>query len=129
MKKTIMYLLFTVTLAFYGCGTQTTIEDINEMYFDISILVDELGETTALTEKEVYKNIREECKKVLEDVNNIKGNDDIKTKLQEVCNNINESCKYGYDTDINVSTEGWNKSTEYYQQAYDTLEEIKEILE
>ena len=46
MKKTIMYLLFTVTLAFYGCGTQTTIEDINEMYFDISILVDELGETT-----------------------------------------------------------------------------------
>ena len=32
-----MYLLFTVTLAFYGCGTQTTIEDINEMYFDIAL--------------------------------------------------------------------------------------------
>ncbi len=129
MKKIIMYLLFTTTLVFYGCGAQTTIEDINEMYFDISILVDELGETTALTEKEVYKSIREECKKISDDVSNIKGNDDIKIKLQEVCNNINESCKYGYETNINISNEGWEKSTEYYQQAYDKLEEVKEVLE
>lgn len=128
MKKIIMYLLLVTTLGFYGCGAETTIEEINEIYFDISVLVDELGDTTAFTEKEVYKNMREECKSISNNISNIKGNDDIKIKLQEICNNVNEACKYGYETDINVSADGWEKGTEYYQQAYDTLEEVKEIL-
>lgn len=129
MKKLFVCLFLGITLAFCGCGSETSMEEINELYYDISILVDELGETTAITEKDVYKEIREESKEALTNVENIKGHDEIKSKLEEICKNINESCKYGYETDINISKDEWDKSTEYYNKAYDTLEEVENMLD
>ena len=128
MKKLFVCLLLGITLAFCGCRSETSTEEIKELCYDISILVDELGSTTALTDKKVYKEIREEAKETLIKVEKIKGNDEIKAKMKDICKNVNESCKYGYETDINVSSDKWDKSNEYYNKADEILEEIENMI-
>lgn len=129
MKKLFnLSLLIIIALSLISCG-ETSKEDIKELYYDASSLVDELGSTTAFSDKEVFRELREEADDFKEEVNEVRGHKEIKSKLLDIYDNINESCKYSIDMDINSEDNNWNNSVEHYEKASDILEEVNKLLE
>lgn len=73
MKKLFnLSLLIIMALSLISCS-ETSKEDIKELYNDASILVDELGSTTAFSDKEVFRELQEESEDFKEEVNGIRG--------------------------------------------------------
>mgnify|MGYP001059339485 FL=1 len=129
MKKLFnLSLLIIIALSLISCG-ETSKEDIKELYCDASSLVDELGSTTAFSDKEVFRELQEEADDFKEEVNEVRGHKEIKSKLLDIYDNINESCKYSIDMDINSEDNNWNNSVEHYEKASDILEEVNKLLE
>ena len=129
MKKLFnLSLLIIIALSLISCG-ETSKEDIKELYYDASSLVDELGSTTAFSDKEVFRELREEADDFKEEVNEVRGHKEIKSKLLDIYDNINESCKYSIDMDINSEDNNLNNSVEHYEKASDILEEVNKLLE
>lgn len=129
MKKLFnLSLLIIIALSLISCG-ETSKEDIKELYYDASSLVDELGSTTAFSDKEVFRELQEEADDFKEEVNEVRGHKEIKSKLLDIYDNINESCKYSIDMDINSEDNNWNNSVEHYEKASDILEEVNKLLE
>ena len=129
MKKLFnLSLLIIMALSLISCS-ETSKEDIKELYNDASILVDELGSTTAFSDKEVFRELQEESEDFKEEVNGIRGHKEIKSKLLDIYDNINESCKYSIEMDINSEDDNWNSSVEHYEKASDILEEVNKLLE
>ena len=129
MKKLFnLSLLIIIALSLISCG-ETSKEDIKELYYDASSLVDELGSTTAFSDKEVFRELQEEADDFKEEVNEVRGHKEIKSKLLDIYDNINESCKYSIDMDINSEDDNWNSSVEHYEKASDILEEVNKLLE
>lgn len=129
MKKLFnLSLLIIIALSLISCS-ETSKEDIKELYYDASSLVDELGSTTAFSDKEVFRELQEEADDFKEEVNEVRGHKEIKSKLLDIYDNINESCKYSIDMDINSEYNNWNNSVEHYEKASDILEEVNKLLE
>ena len=129
MKKLFnLSLLIIIALSLISCG-ETSKEDIKELYYDASSLVDELGSTTSFSDKEVFRELQEEADDFKEEVNEVRGYKEIKSKLLDIYDNINESCKYSIDMDINSEDNNWNNSVEHYEKASDILEEVNKLLE
>ena len=129
MKKLFnLSLLIIIALSLISCG-ETSKEDIKELYYDASSLVDELGSTTAFSDTEVFRELQEEADDFKEEVNEVRGHKEIKSKLLDIYDNINESCKYSIDMDINSEDNNWNNSVEHYEKASDILEEVNKLLE
>lgn len=129
MKKLFnLSLLIIIALSLISCS-ETSKEDIKELYYEASSLVDELGSTTAFSDKEVFRELQEEADDFKEEVNEVRGHKEIKSKLLDIYDNINESCKYSIDMDINSEDNNWNNSVEHYEKASDILEEVNKLLE
>ena len=129
MKKLFnLSLLIIISLSLISCS-ETSKEDIKELYYDASSLVEELGSTTVFSDKEVFRELQEDADDFKEEVNEVRGHKEIKSKLLDIYDNINESCKYSIDMDINSEDDNWNSSVEHYEKASDILEEVNKLLE
>lgn len=129
MKKLFnLSLLIIMALSLISCS-ETSKEDIKELYYDASSLVDELGGTTAFSDKEVFRELQEEADDFKEEVNKVRGHEEIKSKFLDIYDNINKSCKYSIHMDINSEDDNWNSSVEHYEKASDILEEVNKLLE